>query len=172
MRRLLLFATIAAALVGLPGAGPAAAETPVNQRVDIVFVGAQAGVVTARGAIDAVGVVTEENTLHPDGTFHGTLRFQFLLGSVTAPFTGVVTEVEVDPATCTGRFATVGEFTIASGTGAYAGATGWGRFSERGIFNAVPTQSGCSPTLQVRTLLLTEATGSVTLAPRTRLLGP
>ncbi|HEX2118594.1 MAG TPA: hypothetical protein VHF91_05385, partial [Acidimicrobiales bacterium] len=106
-----------------------------------------------------------------DGTFHGTLRFQFLLGSVTAPFTGLVTEVDVDPATCTGRFATVGQFTIASGTGAYAGVTGSGRFSERGIFNAVPTPSGCSPTLQVRTLLVTEATGSVSRPPRPGVLG-
>jgi hypothetical protein len=144
---------------------------PTNQRVDIVFVGAQAGVVTARGAINGIGVVTEENTLNPDGTFHGTLRFLFLLGSVTAPFTGVVTDVHVDPATCTGRFSTVGEFTIASGTGAYAGATGSGRFTERGVFNALPTPSGCSPTIQVRTLLETAATGAVSLPPRPRLLG-
>lgn len=171
MRRLLLVATMAAALMGLPGTARAGAETPVNQRVDIVFVGAQAGVVTARGAIDGVGVVTEENTLHPDGTFHGTLRFQFLLGSVTTPFSGVVTEVDVDPTTCTGRFATVGQFTIASGTGAYAGASGSGRFSERGIFNAVPTASGCSPTVQARTLLVTEATGSVLLPRRSGVLG-
>lgn len=170
MRRLLLVATVALALVAVPGAGPAVA-TPVNQRVDIVFVGAQAGVVTARGAIDAVGLVSEENTLNPDGSFHGMLRFVFPLGSVTAPFTGMVTEVEVDPATCTGRFATVGRFTIASATGAYAGASGSGQFSERGTFNAVPSSSGCSPTLQVRTLLVTEATGSVTLPRRTTLLG-
>jgi hypothetical protein len=83
----------------------------------------------------------------------------------------VVTEVEVDPATCTGRFATVGEFTIAWGTGAYAGASGSGRFCEQGIFNAVPAPWGCSPTLQVRTLLVTEAIGLVTLAPRTGILG-
>ena len=44
---------------------------------------------------------------------------------MTAPFTGVVTDVEVDPATCTAPFATVGELTIATDTGAYAGA--WGR---------------------------------------------
>jgi hypothetical protein len=169
MRRLVLVAILAGAL--LAPAGPAAADADVNQRVRIAFAGGYVGVATAAGRINSVGVVTEQSTLNADGTFHGTLAFQFPLGWVTAPYRGAVTEVHVEPTTCQGRFATVGEFTLAAGTGAYAGISGHGRFSEQGIFNAVPTLEGCSPTLQVRTLLATEATATVSLPHRLGLLG-
>lgn len=171
MRRLLTVATalVVLAVLGLPGT--AQAEAGANTTVKIVFVGGPVGVATSSGAINAVGAVTEENTLLPDGTFHGTLRFQFLLGTVTAPFTGLVTSVDVDPTTCTGRFTTVGEFTLSGGTGLYAGISGHGAFTERGIFNAVPTPSGCSPTLQIRTWLETDATATVSLPRRTSIFG-
>lgn len=170
MKRILTVAT-ALAVLAVPGlAGTAHAGSGANTTVKILFMGGPVGVVKSSGAINAAGAVTEQNTLLPDGTFHGTLRFQFLLGTVTAPFTGVVTSVDVDPTTCTGRFTTVGEFTISGGTGAYAGISGRGDFTERGIFNAAPTPSGCSPTLQVRTWLETDATATVSLPRRSGLL--
>jgi hypothetical protein len=136
-----------------------------NTRVKITFVGGPVGAVRSTGAINAVGVALEETVLNPDGTFTGTLSFVFPLGTVTAPYSGHVTSVAVD-ATCTGRFTTVGSFTITAGTGFYAGISGTGNFTERGIFNAVPTGSGCSPDLQVRTYLTTDATATVVLRQR------
>ena len=171
MKRLPTIATALAVLTVPALAGPAHAGSAANTTVKIVFVGGPVGVVRSVGAINAVGAVTEENTLLPDGTFHGTLRFQFLLGTVTAPFSGVVTSVDVDPTTCAGRFTTVGDFTVSAGTGAYAGISGRGDFTERGVFNAVPTPSGCSPTLQVRTWLETDATATISLPRRGGLLG-
>jgi uncharacterized ion transporter superfamily protein YfcC len=156
-------AVVVAAVLTAGTAGPAAGQTPApDQRAKIVFVGGPVGVVRATGFIDAVGVALEQTTLNPDGTFTGTLTFLFPLGTITAPYAGVVTSVTVDPLTCTGRFATAGTFQVAAATGFYVGTAGSGTFTESGIFNAVPTGAGCSPDLQVRTYLTTDATASLT----------
>jgi hypothetical protein len=141
---------------------PAAADaTTANQRVRIVFAGGYSGVALASGVINAVGAAQEESTLHPDGSFVGRLTFRFPLGTVTAPFEGQVTSVTVDPTTCVGRFTSVGSFTIGSATGLYRGTTGHGTFTEAGMFNSLPTPSGCSPEPLLRTLLVTEAVAHI-----------
>lgn len=170
MKRIVSSVLAAVAMVG-GAAAPAGAQAPPapNTRVQIVFVGGPVGVVKSTGAINAVGVALEQTVLKPDGTFTGTLSFIFPLGTVTAPYAGVVTSVNVD-ATCTGRFTTVGSFAITAGTGLYTGISGNGNFTESGIFNAVPTGTGCSPDLQVRTYLTTEAAATVVL-PQPRPLG-
>lgn len=170
-------AAVAAAtlLVAAAGAAPAPASAQAapaagpNTWVKITFVGGPVGVVKSTGAVKGVGAALEETVLNPDGTFTGTLRFLFALGTVTATYQGVVTSVSVD-ATCTGRFTTVGTFQITAGTGLYAGISGSGNLTESGIFNAVPTGTGCSPDLQVRTYLTTDATATVSL-PTPRPLG-
>lgn len=163
-RVLVITATVVAPVAGVVVARPAQAAAP-NTTVEIVFVGGPVGVVTSRGAITGIGTAIEETVLNPDGTFTGTLRFVFPLATVTAPYAGHVTSVDVD-ATCTGRFTTVGSFRIAAAAGLYAGASGSSTFTESGIFNALPTGTGCSPTLQVRTYLTTEATATVKPPPR------
>lgn len=163
MRRTLTAVTVAVSLTLAAGAGPASAQTAPNQRVSITFVGGYTGVAVATGVINAVGVAQEQSTLSPDGSFVGTLTFRFALGTVVAPFTGQVTSVTVDPRTCTGRFTSVGSFTIASATGAYAGMSGHGSFTEEGMFNSLRTANGCNPEPFIRTLLRTEATAVVAL---------
>lgn len=157
--------TIAASVVLSLGAlaPPAASQTATNQHVQITFAGGYTGVAVATGVIDAVGLAEEQSTLNPDGSFFGTLAFRFPRGTVAAPFTGQVTSLTVDPTTCIGRFTTVGAFTIAGGTGLYAGIAGSGTFTEEGTFNSLPTPGGCDPQPLLRTLLVTEAIGTVTL---------
>ena len=167
MRRILVSTVAALALVAGGAAAPAAAQTPPapNTQVKITFVGGPVGVVKSTGAINAVGVALEQTVLNPNGTFTGTLTFVFPLGTITARYSGIVTSVDVD-ATCTGRFTTVGSFQITAGTLFYTGISGSGTFTESGIFNAVPTGTGCSPDLQVRTYLTTDATATVNVPPR------
>lgn len=162
MRKVVISVMAAVAVVSGATTGAAAAQTQParNTRVQITFVGGPVGVVKSTGAINAVGAALEQTTLNPNGTFTGTLTFVFPLGTVTAPYSGIVTSVNVD-ASCTGRFTTVGTFTITAGTGLYTGISGSGSFTENGVFNAVPTGTGCSPDLQVRTYLTTEATANV-----------
>jgi hypothetical protein len=164
---------LAALLVVAAGVAPASARAAQaagpNTWVKITFVGGPVGVVKSTGAVKGVGAALEETVLNPDGTFTGTLQFLFPLGTVTATYQGFVTSVSVD-ATCTGRFTTVGTFQITAGTGLYAGIAGSGNLTESGIFNAVPTGTGCSPDLQVRTYLTTDATATVSL-PSPRPLG-
>lgn len=163
MRRTLatIAATVALSLVAI--APPAAAQTAPNQHVKITFAGGYTGVAAATGVIEAVGVAEEQSTLNPDGSFLGTLTFRFPRGTVVAPFTGQVTSLTVDPTTCIGRFTTAGGFRIAGGTGLYWGVGGSGTFTEEGMFNSQPTPGGCDPQPLLRTLLVTEAVGTVTL---------
>ncbi len=163
MRRTLAAVTATVVLTLGAGAGPASAQTAPNQRVKITFVGGYTGMAVATGVINAVGLAQEESTLNPDGSFFGTLTFRFPLGTVVAPFTGQVTSVTVDPRTCTGRFTSVGTFTVARATGLYAGISGHGSFTEEGVFNSLPTaDGGCNPEPFLRTLLVTEATATIT----------
>lgn len=162
MRRTLTAVIAAVVLTLSASVGPAAAENAPNQRVKITFAGGHTGVAVASGVINAVGIAQEESTLNADGSFFGTLTFRFALGTVVAPFTGQVTSVTVDPRTCTGQFTTIGTFTIAGGTGRYAGIGGSGSFTEEGVFNSLPTAGGCDPEPFLRTLLVTEATATVT----------
>ncbi|MFP5371143.1 MAG: hypothetical protein ACLGI3_10400, partial [Actinomycetes bacterium] len=155
MRRMLTAVTAALALTLAAGVGPARAQTASDQRVSITFVGGYTGVAVATGVINAVGVAQEESTLNADGSFFGTLTFRFALGTVVAPFTGQVTSVTVDPRTCTGRFTSVGTFTIGGATGWYSGISGHGSFTEAGLFNALPTADGSSPEPFLRTVLRT-----------------
>ena len=161
MRRTLTTATVAVVLTLAASVGPASAQTAPNQRVKITFAGGYTGVAVATGVINAVGVAQEESTLNPDGSFFGTLTFRFPLGTVVAPFTGQVTSVNVDPRTCIGRFTSVGTFTVASATGLYLRTSGHGSFTEAGVFNSLPTADGCSPEPFLRTLLVTEAIGTL-----------
>lgn len=163
MRKALTAVTATVVLSLSAGAGAASAQTAPNQRVKITFVGGYTGVAVATGVINAVGVAQEESTLNPDGSFFGTLTFRFPLGTVVAPFTGQVTSVIVDPRTCIGRFTSVGTFTISSATGIYSGTTGHGSFTEAGTFNSLPLAAGgCDPEPFLRTLLVTEATATIT----------
>ncbi|MDQ4071125.1 MAG: hypothetical protein M3203_16890 [Actinomycetota bacterium] len=162
MRRTMAAVAVAVALSIGAGVGPATAQTAPNQHVKITFAGGYTGVAVATGVINAVGTAQEQSTLNPDGSFFGTLTFRFAFGTVVAPFTGQVTSLHVDPRTCTGRFTTAGTFTISHGTGLYSGIRGHGSFTEEGTFNSLPTAGGCSPEPLVRTLLVTEATATVT----------
>ena len=130
-------------------AGPAHAATG-TQRFTIVFTGnPRAGVlgrVVATGPVTGVGTdATIAQDPHPDGSETDTDLLTFPGGTITIRDTDPADAFHFNERTCTATISTTaGTYTIVGGTGAYAGATGSGTFSAKGIvlFDRVP--GGCS----------------------------
>ena len=127
------FAVLATVLLGAAGPASAKKMTP-NQRFVISNVN-DVGVVTASGPISGVGLDLEDSETHS--------TFKFTNGSVSITHIDSSSKDNFNDSTCTGRFSGKGNWTIDSGTGAYAGATGSGTYTFRGVASALKTKDGC-----------------------------
>jgi hypothetical protein len=145
--RAALVAVILAAVVGTAGGGgPAAAaaggSAHPNQRFVLVATDLGQGRLVASGPIHGVGTDTVvDHTDNPDGSSTDTDRFELPDGQVLLRDTYIFT-VTTDGQSCASDISVEGTWTIVSGTGAYAGATGGGNFTAHGIFVAGREPSG------------------------------
>jgi hypothetical protein len=137
---------------------PPAAAAPSDQTFVVTFDLAhpdQPGVVEAHGAITGVGAVFADER-DTGSAFHESEMFVFPEGTLALRANGVTTSATFDPETCTSDFTFKGEFSITSGTGAYAGVSGHGHFAGESEVAFV----GCDPT-QVAGFIHGEAHGAV-----------
>lgn len=148
-------------------AGPARATTG-TETFKIVFTGdprsGMLGRVVASGVITAVG--TDETIAedpHPDGSETDTDVFTFPGGTITLVDTDPGDIFQFDPRSCTARIGTdAGTFTVIGGTGRYAGASGGGTFTARGLVIFDRTADGCSEEPRSFFAIIT-GTGTVSL---------
>jgi hypothetical protein len=125
LRALLSVGTIVA--VGAMGTGVAgASSTPTEY-----FTATQTSIggpqtVVAAGPISATGIDTQTGRHRDDFVFpDGTLKVRHQPTTTSQTFDG---------RTCVGTFTETGNYVIARGTGAYAHATGSGRYKVSGVF--------------------------------------
>ena len=71
-------------------------------------------------------------------------KFVFPAGSVVISHHATSQHDNFDPRSCTDRFTESGTYSLSSGTGAYAGVTGSGTYSAKGVARGTRTASGCS----------------------------
>lgn len=129
------------ALAALPGV--AHAQVTDDLRLTLVFTGCEGddGRVALSGAITGVGVDTRQGfQQNPDGSFAFESLFVLDGGTLRVNGGGQVQTFTVHPTSGVARFTFTGSFTIAEGTGVYAGANGSGAFSGRAVL--VPDE-GC-----------------------------
>jgi hypothetical protein len=129
-------AAAAAAAVATVWAGTAVGVSG-NQRFTIRFTGSGGGgLVYASGPIAGSGQDRVVN--------NNTDKFVFTNGSVTVTHQTTSTSESFDPRSCSGTHNETGNYQIAGGTKAYAGASGHGTYSLRSTFRSTRTATGCS----------------------------
>jgi hypothetical protein len=130
-------------------AAPAQAATG-TQTFKIVFSGdPRSGVL---GRVAAIGVInglgTDETIAqdpHPDGSETDTDLITLPGGTITIIDTDPSEAFSFDPGACIATIGTsAGTFTVAGGTGRYAGASGGGTFTARGLVIFDRVAGGCS----------------------------
>ena len=148
------------ALVGFFGLGlvllasPARAATG-SQSFRIIFTGnpraGSRGTVIAAGVANGVGFdETIAQDPHPDGSETDTDRITLPGGTITILDTDPPDTATFNPLTCTATLAVAGApYTVVGGTGAYAGASGSGTFSARGLVVFGRTATGCTDDIVV-----------------------
>lgn len=149
-------------------AGPAQAATG-RQTFRIVFSGdpraGALGTVVLSGLVNGRG--TDETIAqhpNPDGSETDIDLFTLSGGTITIQDTDPGGTFNFDPRSCIATVGTnAGVFTVLGGTGAYAGASGSGTFSAKGVvvFDRVP--GGCSEEPRSFTAVVT-GTGTLHLA--------
>lgn len=148
-------------------AAPAHAATG-SQTFRIVFSGdprnEPPGRVFATGVVNAIGTdVTIAQDPNPDGSETNTERFTFPGGTITVRATDPGGTFDLNPVTCVATTGTTtGVFTVIGGTGAYAGASGGGTFTGRGLAIFDRVAGGCSEEPRSFFFIVT-ATGTVTV---------
>jgi len=148
-------------------AAPAHAATGA-QTFKIIFSGdpraGNLGRVVATGVITAAG--TDETIAedpHPDGSETDTDLLSFRGGTVTIVDTDPGGIFDFDPRSCTATVGTDGgTFTVSGGTGRYAGASGGGTFSARGLVVFARVGGGCAEEPSSFFVVVT-ATGTVSV---------
>lgn len=138
-----------AAAAGPATAGLAAADRTAAQSWVIVAseFGAGSGRLVATGPIHGIG--TETVTTHvanADGTFTDTDLFDLPGGQVELTDTYTL-DITFNPTSCRYSFAVKGTYRISDATGAFAGATGSGAFTGRGLVITGRDASGTCLTL-------------------------
>jgi hypothetical protein len=120
------------------------------------------GRVVASGLVKGIGtdttIATQEN---PDGSETDTDLITLPGGTITIVDTDPADIFHFDPATCVARISGTGPFSVAGGTGDYAGATGSGTFTANGIVIFSRTDGGCSEEPEVF-FASVRATGNLT----------
>lgn len=121
----------------------ASADTASPQRFVLVATDLSGtGHLVASGPVHGVGTDTViSHTENPDGTFTDVDRFDLPGGQVVIHDTYRV-ELATGDRSCTTHIAVEGTWSIAMGTGAFAGATGGGTFTAHGVFVAGRAASG------------------------------
>lgn len=134
-------------------AGPASAATG-DQHV-VILGQDDGGTVVATGPISGVGqdVVTGEETD----------QFASGQGSVTVNHHDTSGNQDFSDVTCVARFSVAGNCSIGGGTGAYAGATGTGTYTVRGLFVGPAVPPRAAATRAGRAFYILDATGTTTL---------
>ncbi len=144
-RTLVAFVVAGIALVGLPG--EALAQASGRQTFILKQIGDQPeATVYATGPIRGVGrdIVVREEFDDEAGTFVSEDVLRFRDGDVFVTFTGQA-QLEFDPASCIGKFSGTATYEITGGTRRYAGASGSGSGTFRGLFVAGRNPDGtCS----------------------------
>ena len=103
------------------------------------------GLVIASGVVSGVGTdLTIAQDPHPDGSETDTDRIALPGGTITILDTDPAGIFHFNPVTCVATLAGTGPYTIIGGTGAYAGASGQGTFTARGLVVFDRTAGGCS----------------------------
>jgi hypothetical protein len=158
---------LAGALLGplllLPAPGPARAQRfLLYGRVEAPALSLLAG-----GVINGAGSLTAEAVDYrpADRTYRETDLAVIGGGSLTLAVEGRFDTwpFTLDPRTCTRRGGLTGTWTVTRGGGAFAGATGAGRFSGRFLTYAARTPAGCDETA-IKGFVGGPMTGLVTLA--------
>ncbi len=150
-------------------AGIAGAQPANNQRFILFGVGSddEGPVrVVAAGAINSVGeeVIVQEEFNEETGEFTVVDEFVFPEGTLFVTVEGQVDEFDFDERSCVGRFGGTGTFEITGGTGEFAGASGSGTVTFRGIFVAERNPDGsCSEEGEVVSVFLARMRGNVVL---------
>ena len=144
--------------------GNASAQTGTSQRFIVLASGTDGNETTrvvATGPIRGVG--TFEETEDED-----VVRFVFRNGSVTLNAPSEEEDGQFDERTCSGSFTFSGPWEIIDATGAFAGASGSGRFEGRGRFVGERAPGGgCSEDEDAGSFFLrVEVRGNVTLPGR------
>lgn len=165
MRRIL--AGLAGLSLGLTLMAAPASAAPSRQSFQFFFPGdPQAGAVGPVVTIGAVNGVGTDRTVaitpNPDGTVTDTDVVTLAKGTLTIQDTDTAGSFTLDPVSCIGSVSGSGPYTIVGGTGAYAGATGAGRFEGRGVLFFTRTAGGCSE--QPRSpFFVVKASGTISL---------
>lgn len=122
------------------------------------------GRVIATGLVNGIGtddtIATQPNA---DGSETDTDRITLPGGTITIIDTDPADIIHFDPTSCIARLAGSGPFSVAGGTGRYAGASGTGTFTVNGIIVFSRTAGGCSEEPLSFFALVTATTGNLTL---------
>lgn len=104
------------------------------------------GTLVANGLVNGRGTdETIEQHPHPDGSETDVELLTLPGGTITIQDTDPADAFHFDPPSCTALISTnAGVFTVVGGTGAYAGASGSGTFSARGVVVFDRIAGGCS----------------------------
>ncbi len=150
---------LAAVMAALALAGPALAVSGTQRFT--VLLGDDVELVIAAGLVHAVGrLETDSHQFDPeDGSVVVLNQFVFDDGTLAVTFRGQA-QLESGP-NCVTRTAIDGTFEVTGGTGRYAGATGGGTFTDRGVLVGRRGPEGCSEEGFFRAVI--RATGTITL---------
>jgi hypothetical protein len=130
LRVLLSVASVVA--VGAMGTGVAGASSTPTEYLTATQTSASGPMtVVAAGPISATGTDVQSGRHRDD--------FVFPDGTLTVRHEPLTQRQTYDGRTCTGTFSETGTYVVAKGTGAYAHATGSGRYKVSGVF------AGCDP---------------------------
>lgn len=142
---------VAMAGLGLAALTGGAGAATGNETIKIVFTANPRsgipGTVIARGVANGIG--TDETIAqdpHPDGSETDTDLITLPGGTITILDTDPPDIAQFNPASCTATLSGGGPWTVIGGTGAYAGATGAGTFTARGVIVFPHTADGCGDT--------------------------
>ncbi len=160
--------TLLLATVGLGGA--AGAQPLNNERILVIFTVADApGRVIAVGPVTGTGVTELLNHDDgPDGTFTDVYSLKLSSGSIVFTQTGTE-DFPFDAASCSATASGQGTFTLSGGSGAFAGVTGSGRFTQRGkIIGSRSSTGAClgpdSGAAPAALVVIEDAVGTATTA--------
>ena len=164
-------AALAALALGAAGFGAVAAGASPSQNESFrVVVSNGTGTVYAHGVFDRTGSDTERNSSDVFRFGNGKLVVSHPASTSTGG------SYSLDPTTCKFTYTDTGTYTIKGGTGAYAGATGSGRYTATGsgvtMRNADGSCNTSAPPASERQVVHAHGTISLSMAPRSTAASP